>query len=397
MTEERLYYTDPHLIEFDAVVRGVVRRDDHCEVTLDRTAFYPASGGQPFDTGTLGNANVINVAESEDGGVTHYVDRELEKDARVRGRIDWSRRFDHMQQHSGQHLLSAAFVREAGARTIGFHLGSACSTIDLDRELTPAQIAGVEATANGILWEDRDVSVRFVTPAEAAALPLRKDPVRTGDLRIVEIADYDLSACGGTHVTRTGSIGLIAIANVERFKGGQRVEFLCGGRALRAYRRARETVSAGVRLLSVLPEELPAAIEKLQAAARAHDKVQDSLQERLAAHEAAALAAHGERVGSLSLVARAVAGWSAVGLKQLAAGVASKPGMLAVLVSTDSPSLVVVARSQDVSMDAGDLLKKLLERFGGKGGGRGALAQGGGLLAPADEVLAAVPGLLPPA
>ena len=295
MSSERLYYTDAYLVEFDAVVRDVVQRNDRWKVTLDRTAFYPTSGGQPFDTGTIGEANVLDVFEQEDGTIGHLVDRELETNSRVRGHVDWSRRFDHMQQHTGQHLLSAAFEREAGAKTVSFHLGTSASTIDLDKELPADQIARVEDAVNGILWEDREVCVKFVTANEAAKLPLRKDPAREGELRIVEIKDYDLSACGGTHVNRTGAIGVIAIAGVERFKGGLRVEFVCGGRAVRTFRALKNSVSGSVRLLSVLPDELPSAIEKLQAAGRSQQKSQEGLYERLAAHEAASLAVIGRK------------------------------------------------------------------------------------------------------
>jgi alanyl-tRNA synthetase len=387
MNSDRLYYADSYLIDFDSLVCDVVRQDDRWNVTLDRTAFYPTSGGQPFDTGTLGEAQVLDVFDREDGGVGHLVDRELEKDARVRGHVDWDRRFDHMQQHSGQHVLSAAFEREVSARTVSFHLGSSSSTIDLDKELSAGQIATAEAAANNVLWEDREVGVRFVTADEAARLPLRKDPTRTGELRIIEIKDYDLSACGGTHVARTGAIGVIAIAGSERFKGGSRVEFVCGRRALGAYRGLREVVSGGVRLLSVLPEALPAAIEKLQTASRTQQKAQDALHDRLAVHEAAALAARGQKVGSATLVAEALSGWDANGLKKLAAAITANPGMLAVLITADTPSLVVVARSQDVAIDAGVVLKKLIERFGGKGGGKGAMAQGGGLTGAATDII----------
>ena len=169
----------------------------------------------------------------------------------------------------------------------------------------------METAANNVVWEDREVCIRFATAAEAAKLPLRKDPAREGDLRIIDIKDYDMSACGGTHVSHTGGIGMIAIAGVERFKGGQRVEFVCGGRALRAYRNLKQSVSGGVRLLSVLPEELPGAIEKLQSSARAQQKAQESLQERLAVHEGAALAARGQKTGAVMLVTEAVAGWDA--------------------------------------------------------------------------------------
>jgi alanyl-tRNA synthetase len=395
MTEDRLYYTDAYLVEFDAVVRDIARKDDRWAVVLDRTAFYPTSGGQPFDTGTIGDARVLDVFDDADGNVTHVIDRELEKDCRVRGHIDWDRRFDHMQQHTGQHVLSAAFEREAGARTVSFHLGATSATIDLDKELPPEQIARVETVANNVLWEDREVCIRFATAAEAAKLPLRKDPAREGDLRIIDIKDYDMSACGGTHVSHTGGIGMIAIAGVERFKGGQRVEFVCGGRALRAYRHLKTSISGGVRLLSVLPEELPAAIEKLQSSVRAQQKAQETLQERLAVHEATALAARGQKTGAVTLVTEAVTGWDAGGLKKIASAIASRPGMLAVLVSSDSPALAVVARSQDVVIDAGDILKPLLERFGGKGGGKGAMAQGGGLAASPELILEAARRLIP--
>src|SRR5687767_3018005 len=172
MSSERLYYTDPYLVEFDAVVRDVSRQEDRWKIVLDRTAFYPTSGGQPFDTGTIGEAIVLDVFEQEDGTIGHLVDRQLETNSRVRGHVDWTRRFDHMQQHTGQHLLSAAFEREAGAKTVSFHLGTSASTIDLDKELPADQIARVEDAGNGVLWEDREVCVKFVTANEAAKLPL---------------------------------------------------------------------------------------------------------------------------------------------------------------------------------------------------------------------------------
>ena len=389
MNHDRLYYTDSYLVDFDAVVREVARKDDRWKVTLDRTAFYPTSGGQPHDLGTLGEAKVLDVFDKEDGAVGHLVDREFEKNSRVRGHVNWDRRFDHMQQHTGQHLLSAAFDRELGARTVGFHLGTSSATIDLDQELSPEQIARVEAAANKVLWDDREICVRFVSAEDAAKLPLRKDPARTGDLRIIEIKDYDLSACGGTHVRRTGAIGMVAITGAERFKGGVRVEFICGARALQGYRELKNSVAGGVRLLSVLPAELPLAIEKLQLASRAQQKVQENLQERLAVHEAAALAARGEKVGALTLVAEALSGWDADGLKKLASAVTSKPGMLAVLMTAESPSLIVVARSPDLTVDVGGVLKKLIERFGGKGGGKGAMAQGGGLTGSPQDIFTA--------
>jgi alanyl-tRNA synthetase len=390
MSGDRLYYNDSYLVEFDAVVRDVESTGDRWQVRLDRSAFYPTSGGQPHDTGTIGDAKVIDVADRDDGEIAHFLDRPLDPDARVRGRIDWARRFDHMQQHTGQHVLSAAFDRELAARTVSFHLGTRSSTIDLDKELSPDQIAAVESTANRVLWEDREVLVRFVTAAEAAKLPLRKEPARTGELRIVEIKDYDLSACGGTHVSRTGAIGMVAIAGFERFKGGMRVEFVCGNRALDSFRDGRDVIGASVRLLSVLPRELPSAIEKLQQSQRGQQKTQEAIQERLAGFEAGVLAAKAQTIGDVKLVAEAVEGYDAVTLKKLAASVATQPATMAVLVTREAPLLVVVARNQNLTVDAGAILKTILDRFGGKGGGKGAMAQGGGINgSPADVLIAA--------
>ena len=389
MSSERLYHTDAYLIEFDAVVRDVVQKDGRWEVTLDRTAFYPTSGGQPFDTGTLGEAQVVDVYEQEDGTVGHIVDRELEKNSRVRGLINWARRFDHMQQHTGQHLLSAAFEREAGAKTVSFHLGTSSATIDLDRELSPEDIARVEDAANNVVWEDREICVTFATAHEAAKLPLRKDPARSGDLRIIEIKDYDLSACGGAHVRQTGGIGVIAVAGAERFKSGMRVEFVCGRRALLAYRALKAAVSGGVRLLSVTPEELPGAVEKLQSAHRTQQKTQETLQDRLIEHEAAALAARGEKVGAATIVATAVPGWDAIGLKKLASAIVKGTATVAVLLSADAPYLIVIARSQDMTLDTGEVLRTLVQQFGGKGGGKGAMAQGGSLAGDPNEIFTA--------
>jgi len=389
MSSERLYYTDAYLIEFDAVVRDVLKQDDRWIVTLDRTAFYPTSGGQPFDIGTLGEANVLDVFDREDGSVGHVVDRELEKNSRVRGHVDWIRRFDHMQQHTGQHLLSAAFEREVGAKTVSFHLGTSAATVDLDKELSADQISRVEDSVNKVLWEDREICVKFVTAGEAAKLPLRKDPARSGDLRIVEIKDYDLSACGGTHVRRTGGIGIVAIAGFERFKEGMRVEFVCGYRALHVYRALKNSVAGGVRLLSVLPDELPGAIERLQTANRQQLKSQEALYDKLATHEAAVLASKGETLGAATIVTAAVTGWDASGLKKLASAIVAKSATVAVLSSSESPALIVVARSQDLSFDTGDVLKQLIQRFGGKGGGKGGLAQGGGLTGDPQDILRA--------
>lgn len=372
---ERLYYHDPYLREFDATVRAVDVVDGREVVRLDRTAFYPTSGGQPHDLGTLDAVQVTDVMDSDDGEVLHVVSGGLTVGARVRGRVDWNRRFDHMQQHTGQHVLSAAFERLVSARTESFHLGAEGSTIDLARELTPQEIARVEEDANLIVWEDREVRISFVDAAAAATLPLRKESAREGTLRLIDVDEYDLSACGGTHVARTGAIGIIAVSSSERFKGGTRVGFVCGNRALHAHRRLRDTAAASGRLLSILPDELPAAIERLQAEGKTSKRTIKDLQAKLATHEGAELA----RRAVDGKVVAALEGLDQNGLKSVAAAIVTRPGHAAALVTASSPAAIVVARHPDSAVDSAAVLKQVMQRFGGRGGGRPDLAQGGGL------------------
>jgi alanyl-tRNA synthetase len=386
----RIYYTDPASLEFTSRITDVVPSGDRWHVLLDDTAFYPTTGGQPNDTGKLSFANVVDVFEDDDGRVVHVVDRELEAGQIVQGIVDGPRRTDHRQQHSGQHVLSAAFLRMHGVRTLSFHLGAVVSTIDLAREVTPAEIEAAENESNRVVWEDRPVTIRFVSSEDAAALPLRKEPVRSGELRLIDITDFDLSACGGTHVNRTGEIGLIAVKGWERFKGGSRLEFVCGTRALKALRDFRDATTASTRLLSVLPEELPATIEKLQGESRDLRREMRALTTRLAGYEAVELAARAERIGPLGVVSHVATGHDAASLKVLASSIVAEPGRVAVLFTAERPAQVVVARSSDASVDAARLLRALTMRFGGKGGGRPDLAQGGGLDGAPDELTAAV-------
>jgi len=386
---ERLYYNDPYLREFDATIVETATHEGKTAVVLDRTAFYPTSGGQPFDVGTLSDVKVLDVVDtpdSPDGRILHIVDRAPEG-TRVSGTIDWARRFDHMQQHTGQHVLSAAFDRLLNVRTESFHLGADYSTIDLARELSAAEITRAEDEANRVVWEDRPVAIRFAGPDEIAKLPLRKEPTREGTLRLIDVQDFDLSACGGTHVARTGAIGIIAVAATERFRGGSRVTFLCGGRALAGYRSLRDAVAGSVRALSVLPAELPAAIDRLQADGKDLRKRIKDFQSTLASQEADALTDAAVAVAGVTLVAAALPGWDGGGLKVIASRIAERAGHVAVLVSEPSPAAVVVARAADLGLDAGAVLKHLVERHGGKGGGRPELAQGGGVTSPSPDVL----------
>ena len=415
---DRLYYTDPYLRDFDATVQRVDTRDGRTVVTLDRTAFYPTSGGQPFDTGTLGPFRVVDVVDEDDGTIAHVVEpgtenlepenqnREpqnqnperrtpnAEPGSSLHGSINWPRRFDHMQQHTGQHVLSAAFERLFHIRTVSFHLGADVSTIDLAGEASGAEIAAAEDAANRVVWEDRPVSIRYASAADAAQLPLRKEPKRSGTLRLIDVADFDLSACGGTHVARTGAIGVIAVARWDRFKGGQRLEFVCGGRALRAYRSLRDAAGASVRLLSVLPEDLPGSIERLQAELKEQKRTLTAQQQELARYRADELAAAAESLPGAQFVARAIDA-DANTLKAMATSIVSRPGFVVALLSASTPALAVIARSDGVNVSAQQVMTALVARFGGRGGGRPELAQGGGLVGSADAIVGAVRDMLP--
>jgi len=383
---ERLYYTDPYLVEFDANVVGLEAHERRPAAVLDRTAFYPTSGGQPCDVGWLGDTTVLDVVDRDDGVILHVLEREIPPGT-VHGVIDWTRRFDHMQQHTGQHVLSAAFDRVVSARTESFHLGSVSSTIDLNRVMTQADVDRVEDEANRIVWENRPVNIRFVDAEDATKLPLRKESARTGRLRIIDVEGFDVSACGGTHVSGTGAIGSIFVRSTEKFRGGTRVEFLCGARALRGYRELRTAIDGSIRLLSVLPPELPTAIERLQGDMKATKRQLSDLQGRLAEFEADALAARAEQIGSAKAVIAALEGWEQQALKAIASTIAARPQHVAVLFGLPAPSAVVVARSSDLKVDSAAILKKLIERFGGKGGGRPELAQGGGLQGSPEDLI----------
>ncbi len=391
---ERLYYSDPALTEFDATVAGVEQLGNLPAVLLDRTAFYPTSGGQPHDTGSLNGIHVSEVVERDDGAILHVVEQAIAVGEAVHGVVDWARRFDHMQQHTGQHILSAAFDRLWHAKTVGFHLGAEVSSLDLDRELPPQAIASAEEEANRIVWQDRPVSIRFVSSEEAAGLGLRKDPGRSGVLRVIGVEGFDLSACGGTHVARSGEVGIIVVSAWEKLRGGARLEFLCGGRAQRSYRLLRDSVAGCIRRLSVAPDELPAAIERAQEENKDLRKTIRAQQERLAGFEGLALAARAEAAGGRRVVVEALDGWDANGLKAMAVSIVSKPGFRVALFSTSQPVLAVVAGSSDASLDARAVLAALVGRFGGKGGGKPDLAQGGGLTGNLQEMLAAARAVL---
>lgn len=383
----RIYYSDSHARAFDATVEACASVGNHFEVRLDRTAFYPTSGGQPFDTGRIGDATVIDVVDRDDEGIVHVVTTRLEPGARVRGEIDWDRRRDHMEQHTGQHVLSAAFDAVCHASTVGFHMGSDFSTIDLAREVSASEIAAAEAAANAVVRENRAVDVRIVAADDAANLQLRRQSTRSGPLRVVEISGFDRSACGGTHVAQTGEVGMIAAVAWERMRAGTRLTFVCGGRALTALQRMRDTTADAARQLGVAPADLAAHVTRIQEASRESERHVRRLQDELVAFRTLAWRQGAETIGEYRVVLGEDPEQDATVLKSIAQALVTETGLVVVLVGGGSPVPIVAARSSGIGFDAGAFVKAATASLGGRGGGRPELAQGG-IAAPASAVIA---------
>ena len=368
---DRIYYTDPYTRDFEATV--VDRLDGSRRIYLDRTAFYPTSGGQPFDAGELGGVRVTDVVDEGDR-IAHLLDAPLVAD-RVSGRVDWPRRFDHMQQHTGQHLLSAVLADLLGYPTVAVHFGKESSTLDLDAgSPTQEEMQLVEEKANEIIVENLRVEISFEDAEQAEGL--RKSSERSGTIRIITIQGLDRSACGGTHVRNTGEIGSLQIRKVERVRNGVRLEFLCGSRASRRARADYTLITRLANDFSAAGEELPQLIagqrdELKHALARVRD-----LESQLNLSRARELyaAAQPETTGLRRVTIREDQA-ALESLRGLAQVVTSMP--LAVFVAAVSnPPAVLLATSVDTGIDAGALLKSLLTSVGGRGGGSARLAQG---------------------
>ena len=367
---DRLYYTDSRLTTFDARVTS--RSNDNLRVTLDRTAFYPTSGGQPHDTGALGGVRVIDVVEEGDT-IFHVLAEPAPLEGAVTGEVDWPRRFDHMQQHTGQHLLSGLLHDLAHAPTASVHFGPESSTVDVAVSSIPERtLEAIEDRANEIIAERRPVIVSF---EEAATVEgLRKASARTGTLRIITIQDIDRSACGGTHVSDTGEIGALAVRRVEKLKQGLRIEFLCGHRVLRRARRDAGIIAAAGTLLSAAPADVVAGIAALKDGIRSSASSVKRLQAELArAHAREAYAATAPAADSTRLIT-SPDGLDRESLAALGQAVSELQGARFVGALEDPPTLFIAA-APDSGWNAGGIIKDLIAQFGGRGGGSPRQAQ----------------------
>ncbi len=394
---ERLYYHDSFLYDFDGEIVEVMPpsgADGRHGIVLDRTAFYPTSGGQVHDTGWImpesqpsssestEKLRVSGVIDDDRGRVVHYIEAERapEKGTRVRGSIDGRRRLDHMRQHSGQHVLSAAFVRLFNFPTVSFHMGEESCSIDLDTPgLTSEQVIAAEGLANQIVLENRPVGIRFVTPDEARNLELRKiPPVEKDKLRLIDISEFDLTACGGTHVSGTGQIGAILLRKTEKVRQGWRVEFVCGERAVGSARHDYAVLTEAAGLFSSHIWDVPQQVRTLQDETRALRKFTQDLQEQIADLQAQQLLAVTPEKSGRKLVVQIFADRDLGFTKLLVQRLTRLEARVVALLATtaDNPGLVF-GQSAGQPFDMGALMKEAMSRLGGRGGGSKDLAQGG--------------------
>lgn len=387
--KELLYYQDVMLQEFDATIisKGTDESDRHY-VVLSNTAFYPTGGGQPHDTGTLNALEVIDV-EKVDDEIRHYIEGDLSTlDGVVHGKLNWPRRFDHMQQHAGQHILTAAFVELFNVQTVSFHLGSEQVTIDLAIEtISEQQLAAAEARANDIILENRPIQTTWVTEQELGNYNLRKEVAVTGDIRLVIIPNFDYNGCGGTHPTSTGQVSIIKILGTEKMKGNVRVSFVCGQRVLTELGMRKKVLADVARQLSVPEIEAATALTKVLSTQKTTEKALAAVKEELLTYEAKAL------VNSEGVVTAAFNQRTMQELQKIARIIVTEQkDVIALLVSENEGKLqFVAARGNNVSKSMKDVAQKALPLINGKGGGSDQMVQGGGdCTVSKEELLAAM-------
>ncbi len=389
----RLYYEDAYATQFSAKVIERTQVNGRTALVLDQSYFYPTSGGQPHDNGTLNDVAVVNVlVREEDDAVLHVLNKDLDASL-ISGEINWPRRFDHMQHHSGQHILSQAFIQVAGAETISFHLSPDSVTIDLDKtELSEAEISQAEALTNSIIWENRPVSIRFVTPAEAQTQPLRKiPPLENAKLRLIDIDNFDLTACGGTHVSQTGAVGLLKILKVERRGQKSRVTFCCGGRALADYGLKHEVAGQLSTLLTTGVTEMATAVTKLQDESRQARRQIKKQQIRLSQLEMEHLLHQSQKFGGWKLVTHVFSDENPAEMRAIGQQIAKNSGVVALLGTAGPKTYLLFCRAVDAPGEMNQLLKSSLTELGSQsGGGTAEIAQGAAPQAPIKQIEAAL-------
>lgn len=369
-----LYYVDAMQKEFTANVVKTGKEADRSYIVLDNTAFYPTGGGQPHDTGWINTIEIIDVEKVEDE-IRHYSHEEVENiSGEITGKLNWTRRFDHMQQHAGQHILTAAFVELLNIPTVSFHLGTDLVTIDLDvADVTEEQLQAVENRANDIILENRTIETKWVTKDELAQYNLRKDVKVEEDIRLVIIPDFDYNGCGGTHPTSTGQVGLLKILATEKIKQQIRIHFICGNRVRKQLAMRKQVLTDVARQLSVPEENAAEALRKFAQTAKATEKSLAELQDELLIFEAKELAKQSIPIAYFT-------NRSIQQLQKLARFITQEnPAAIALLVADNGEKLqFVAARGSEQTQSMKAISTAVLPLINGKGGGNDALVQGGG-------------------
>ncbi|MEP7338000.1 MAG: DHHA1 domain-containing protein [Acidobacteriota bacterium] len=382
---EKLYWRQPRLSHFTAHVTESRLENGQTVIVLDQTAFYPTGGGQPCDAGKIGLGQVVDVEIAEDGRILHRLEGEIEVaiGSEIECEVDWQRRREMTQQHTGQHILSQAFFQLFGAETRGFRITDRATEIDLTLELQPTEIEQAimraEELANSIVFDDREIRIHEVTPEQAAKLPLRKESFISDCVRVIEIVDFDWSPCGGTHAQRTGEVGLIAVRGWERAKKMTRIHFVCGVRALRDYRAANRTAESIALKFSAGRDDAEAAVVRLIDDNKLLSRRVRELAGLAARVEAAGLLEAATPVDGLRIIERDFADRDFEEVKLIAHCLKDSDGVIALLSARESGMIrLIFARSANVAADMNVLMKAACERLGGRGGGKPDFAQGGG-------------------
>ncbi|TCN25110.1 alanyl-tRNA editing protein [Mesobacillus foraminis] len=380
MTTEKLYYQGQYIRDFKTSILKQGKDEKGTYAVLEQTAFYPTGGGQPHDTGTLNGVRVMNVEET-DGEIRHYLESPLQEQEEYRGEIDWDRRFDHMQQHAGQHILSAAFEEAFGYKTVSFHLGNKICTIDLEvPRLTDEETIQAEKLANTIILENRPIEAKWVSESELSNYNLRKKLSVTDHIRLVIIPDFDYNGCGGTHPSSTGQVSSIKILDWEKQKKIIRVQFVCGSRVIKQLHEKQKVLQGLTAILNAPQDKMEEAASRVLQQARVLEKTVEELKGRLIEHEAGSLLNQAETIDGRRTIQAHFEDRPITELQQMARTIAATASDTLVLFINETPEKlqIICAKGTGLAFNMNQLLKKVLPAINGKGGGNDSFAQGGG-------------------
>ena len=368
---KRLYFENPYQVEFEAQVIRKIIHEQKPALILDQTCFYPESGGQPCDKGQIDGINVLKVVEDKEE-VLHLVEKDVSS-KKIKGKIDWERRFDHMQQHSGQHILSQSFYEFFEAETLSFHLGIDSSTVEMDlRTISEEEIEKVEERANDIIFQNREVKSYFIPEEKIKSLPFRKPPQKEGLIRVVEVSDFDYSACGGTHVRRAGEIGLIKILKGERIRNNVRLEFACGKRAVEDYSWKSKALYQLSGRFSAHERDVLTSVEKLLSDLKSQKRINRKLQEKMTGYLAQEFI--GEAKGNI--IKQIFTDKKAEEVKYLALNIINKGDFVVLFgIKGEERGHLVLACSQSLNIDMREIVPAVSSLIKGKGGGSPALVE----------------------